>query len=123
MPRKRTYATARGWFSQWPAPDPPGWDDKNGWCRRHWAPVTCIADPVQREVTARLASLDMMVSAAGKIRATRMPDVNPMRLTQVLKERAPVCCWLGDNEMWTILLAAEIQSRHGRGEEGWTVPQ
>lgn len=126
MVRKRTYSTGRGWFGQWPAIDPPGWDDKDGWCRRHWAPVTCIADPVLREITSRLASLDMMVAAAEKIRRAgsgKMPDMNARRLTQVLRERAPVCCWLGDNEMWVILMAAEIQARHGKGDESWTVPQ
>ena len=66
-----------------------------------------------------------MVAAAEKIRTdgARLADFQPMRLTQLLREHAPVCCWLGDAQMWMILMMAELQSRHGKGDEGWTVPQ
>lgn len=107
---KKTTArrTAAAWFGQYPVPDPPGWDDKQGWCRRHHAPIAAIEDPAERACVTRLASLDLMVSFASELRRRADPLPVPARhLPALITELAPLCCWLGDGATQAIIIAAQ----------------
>jgi len=112
MAKKKTARrTAQAWFNQYPVPDPPGWDDKEGWCRRHHAPITAIEDPAERACVIRLASLDLMVSFAAELRHRAEPLPVPARyLRALIAELAPLCCWLGDETTQAIIIAAQTRT-------------
>jgi hypothetical protein len=107
MPKKHTAAK---WFGQFPPIDPPGWDDKYGWCRRHWAPLAAIPDPAQRDLAQRLASLDLMVTFAAILRRKVKPlPVPAHHLPELIRTLSPVCCTVaGDGDMQAIVLAAIV---------------
>jgi hypothetical protein len=74
----------------------------NAWCRSHWQAV--VADPTVNSVFAamrvvsRILELDRFVDLCypqGYV--AEKPD--PARISEVLAEIAPLCCWLGDDEM------------------------
>ena len=87
---------------------PPGLDptttiiapDK-GWCARHWSEVE--ADPTINSVFAamrvitRILELDRFVERCYPKPDPEKTDV--ARINEVLKEIAPLCCFLGDEEM------------------------
>ena len=108
MPRKR--ATPGTWFDSFPPVDPPGWDDKGGWCRRHWAPLAAIPDPVQRAEAQRLAALDLTITFAAVLRRRVAPlPVPAHRIGELIRHLAPVCCTVvGDGDMQAIVLAAIV---------------
>ena len=111
MPRKRTPVTsaAAAWFTQFPPVDPPGWDDKDGWCRRHWAPLASITDPDLRAMAQRLASLELMVVFAAEVRRRVAPlPVPAHKLTALVRALTPVCCYVGDGKVQEIILAAGV---------------
>lgn len=109
--KKTARRTAAAWFGQFPVPDPPGWDDGQGWCRRHYAPITAIGDPAQRDAVSRLASLDLMVSFASELRHRAAPLPVPARhLPALIRELAPLCCWLGDGTTQAIIIAAQTRT-------------
>jgi len=111
MPKKTT--TPARWFDAFPPVNPPGWDDKNGWCRRHWAPLT-IGDPAQRDTAQRLASLELMVSFASRLRRKVAPLPVPAHyLTDLVRYHAPVCCYVGDGQVQAIILAAQVTAQTG----------
>ena len=110
MPKKTKTArpAAKAWFDQYPVPDPPGWDDKGGWCRRHYAPITAMTGQAERDCADRLASLDLMVSFASELRHRAEPLPVPARfLPALITELAPLCCWLGDDTTQAIIIAAQ----------------
>jgi hypothetical protein len=108
MPKKtKTRQTPAAWFGSFPLPDPPGWDDDDGWCRFHYAPIASIPDPAQRALAERLASMDLMGSYAANIRARVAPlPVRARLLPQLLRKHAPVCCWISEDTMYAIVRAA-----------------
>jgi hypothetical protein len=124
MGKKRTNPTSSDWFARWPVIDPPGWDDQDGLCRRHFAPISQIADPAARQSVTRLVSLDIMIAFARQLRDGGVVPL-PAPLSELLRQAAPVCCAIGDDEMWIILLTAEGTARvaHHAPSELWTVPQ
>jgi hypothetical protein len=108
MPKKHTIE-AREWFDRLPAVDPPGWNDKEGWCLRHWAPLATIPDLGQREAAKRLASLDLMGVFAAKVRRDVAPlPVPAHHLAALLQFHAPVCCYCGDDLVAQVIRAAMI---------------
>jgi hypothetical protein len=109
--RKTRSGTAASWFDSFPPVDPAGWDDSEGWCRRHWAPIAAIPDPAQRALAMRLASLELMVSFAALLRREVDPLPVPARYLQTLvRHFAPVCCRVGDETMQGIALAAILSA-------------
>lgn len=110
MPKQRKpRAVAAAWFASFPFIDPPGWDDKDGWCRRHYAPLAGIPDPAQRDTAARLASLELNVTFAAELRARVDPLPVPARkLTALIAALAPVCCWLDDEPRLRSVIEAAI---------------
>lgn len=113
MPRKT--AGAREWFDQFPPINPPGWDDSNGWCRRHWAPLTNIPDPAQRAAAQQLASLDLMGVFAAALRHRVEPKPVPARYMDTLvRKLSPVCCYVGDAQVQAVILAAILTVADGQ---------
>jgi hypothetical protein len=105
--KTRPRQTPATWFASFPLPDPPGWDDDDGWCRFHYAPVAAITDPAQRATAERLASMDLMCAYAHDIRARVAPLPVPARhLPALIRKHAPVCCWITDNQTYAIVRAA-----------------
>jgi hypothetical protein len=109
-PRRRSPAA---WFDSFPPIDPPGWDDADGWCRRHWAPLAGIPDPAQRGCAQRLAALELTGVFASVLRRRVKPLPVPARkLGRLALAVAPVCCWLGDSDTQAIVLAAIETAEH-----------
>lgn len=103
MPRK-TRVDPAAWFATFPPVDPPGWDDKEGWCRRHWAPLAAIPDPAARAAAQRVASLDLMGVFARSLRARVSPLPVPAHyLAALVRELSPVCCWVREDEVYALV--------------------
>jgi hypothetical protein len=114
-PKRR--ATPGAWFDSFPPVDPPGWDDKDGVCRRHWAPLLQIPDPAQRDCAQRLATLDLTTLFAAVLRKQVKPlPVPAHKIGPLIRALAPVCCWLGDGNMQAVVLAA-IETASARSAE------
>jgi hypothetical protein len=105
---RKPRATPGTWFDSFPPVDPPGWDDKQGWCRRHWAPLAGIPDPAQRAEAQRLAALDLTITFAFVLRRKITPlPVPAHHIAELVRQLAPVCCNIvGDSDMQSIILAA-----------------
>lgn len=106
--RKEDNAAATVWFDSFPDLNPPGWDDKDGWCLRHWAPLAAIADPAARARAEQLASMDLMVTFAVTLRS-RMPAATPVparHLSALIRDLSPICCRLRDSDIRAIVTAA-----------------
>ena len=110
--KTKPYRTPAGWFSQFPPIDPPGWDDSEGWCRRHFAPVAAITDPRQRATAQRVASMELMVLFASTARRVVNLPVPAREMSRLIRELAPVCCWLGDGNVQAVLIAAMVTAEH-----------
>lgn len=111
MPKARgrsgRYVTPETWFDGFPPVDPPGWDDENGWCRRHWAPLCAIEDQQARDLAQRLASLELMVDFAASLRRQVAPLPVPAHLLpDLVRALSPVCCRAGDGQVQAVILGA-----------------
>ena len=108
---RKPRAIAAAWFASFPLIDPPGWDDHDGWCRRHFAPLAGIPDPAQRDAATRLASLELNVTFAAELRARVDPLPVPARkLTRLVRALAPVCCWIDDEPRLRSIIEAAIDT-------------
>lgn len=107
MTPRKPRSTAGRWFDSFPPIDPPGWDDKDGICRRHWAPVAQIPDPAQRGVAERLAALELLAEFASHLRVQVAPLPVPARhFPALIRELGPVCCYLGDDRVYPVVASA-----------------
>lgn len=113
-PKAKKRTTPGAWFDSFPPVDPPGWDDTDGWCRRHWAPLAQIPDPAQRADAQRLASLDLMGVFAAALRRNVAPlPVPAHHLAALVPKLAPVCCYVGDGTTQGVVLSAILTVNAG----------
>jgi hypothetical protein len=104
---KKTRQTPAAWFASFPQPAPPGWDDGQGWCLFHIAPILAIPDPAQRVLADRLASMNLTSAYAADIRARVAPlPVPPHHIPELIRAHAPICCWVSEDVVYDLVRAA-----------------
>lgn len=88
---------------------------RNAWCATHWSEIA--SDPTVNSVYAsmrlitRTLELDRFVDLCWPAEY-RAEKPEPARISDVLAEIAPICCWLGADEL--ALLRYEARSIGGR---------
>lgn len=74
---------------------------RNTWCTHHWSEI--VADPTINSIFAamrvvtRILELDRFIDRCYLKPSPEKTDT--ARITEVLAEIAPLCCYLGDEEM------------------------